>query len=192
MKCFYHPERDAVGLCSQCGKAACQDCMKEVESGILCKGCIARRVKAVEAESRVVAEDRRVTAEKARKRLRTSKVVFGVFFFFGMIIVAVSVVQTLMSGGSRLPSLVPLAIGGLLGAVLVGYYAWSFYWGVPAVWQFVRRMFKGMGCFLVLNPVTWLIVGLFFFMTLVFVGEFYCIFGGGWSQYRKHVKLASE
>jgi len=164
--------------------------MKEVRGGILCKGCIAQRLKAVESENRAVVEDRQATIGHAKKRLRTSKIVFVVFFLFGVFIGLRMLFEAMNSKAPNSPGFFSVLVGGLLGSVVAGYYAWSFYWGVPAVWRFVRRMFQGMGCFLVLNPITWLIVLVVFLMILAFVGEFYCIFGGGWSQYRKCLKTA--
>jgi hypothetical protein len=37
MKCFYHADRDAVGVCKSCQRALCRDCVAEVEKGIACK-----------------------------------------------------------------------------------------------------------------------------------------------------------
>src|SRR5437879_5317744 len=37
MKCFYHSDRDAVGVCKSCQRALCHDCAAEVEKGIACK-----------------------------------------------------------------------------------------------------------------------------------------------------------
>ena len=38
--------------------------------------------------------------------------------------------------------LIEMLIGGPLGALIIGYYAWSFYWGVPAVWNWLRKAFS--------------------------------------------------
>ena len=39
MKCYNHPERDAVGVCVGCGKAAvCKECAVEVDGKIYCAG----------------------------------------------------------------------------------------------------------------------------------------------------------
>lgn len=40
MKCFYHPDREAVAVCSKCGKPLCQECAKEFEGKIYCKDCL--------------------------------------------------------------------------------------------------------------------------------------------------------
>jgi hypothetical protein len=38
MKCFYHPNVDAVGVCKSCGRALCRDCITEVGLSCSCKG----------------------------------------------------------------------------------------------------------------------------------------------------------
>lgn len=38
MKCFYHPNVDAVAVCKSCGRALCHDCSADVSPGIACKG----------------------------------------------------------------------------------------------------------------------------------------------------------
>jgi hypothetical protein len=38
MKCFYHPDVDAVGTCKNCSRGLCPGSLAEVEDGIACKG----------------------------------------------------------------------------------------------------------------------------------------------------------
>lgn len=37
MKCFYHPQRDAVGICKNCQRGVCQDCAAERDGGLACR-----------------------------------------------------------------------------------------------------------------------------------------------------------
>ena len=37
MKCYNHPEIDAVGLCKSCGLGLCHECVSEVGTSISCK-----------------------------------------------------------------------------------------------------------------------------------------------------------
>ena len=39
MKCFFHPEREALGTCTKCGKAVCEECLQERRGRILCPTC---------------------------------------------------------------------------------------------------------------------------------------------------------
>lgn len=46
MKCFNHPERDAVAICNACGKAVCRECGLESEHGIACQQSCAESLSA--------------------------------------------------------------------------------------------------------------------------------------------------
>ena len=37
MKCYYHPEAEAVGTCTQCGKAICEICAVNVAGRLVCQ-----------------------------------------------------------------------------------------------------------------------------------------------------------
>ncbi|MDQ7827210.1 MAG: tetratricopeptide repeat protein [Candidatus Eremiobacteraeota bacterium] len=37
MKCFFHEEKEAVGVCKSCQRGLCKECAVEVEKGIACK-----------------------------------------------------------------------------------------------------------------------------------------------------------
>lgn len=40
MKCYNHPDHEAIGICKACGKALCRDCVHESENVITCgQGC---------------------------------------------------------------------------------------------------------------------------------------------------------
>jgi len=41
MKCYYHPEVEAVATCAECGKAVCQDCSVSVGGKLHCRECLA-------------------------------------------------------------------------------------------------------------------------------------------------------
>ncbi|KUO76726.1 MAG: hypothetical protein APF81_11695 [Desulfosporosinus sp. BRH_c37] len=45
MKCFYHNEHDAVGICKTCNKGICHECAVDVSNGIACKGSCVEEVK---------------------------------------------------------------------------------------------------------------------------------------------------
>ncbi|HTY91940.1 MAG TPA: hypothetical protein VMC84_12260 [Methanocella sp.] len=40
MKCNTHPDVDAVGTCTSCGKAVCADCAAEKDGKVFCKTCV--------------------------------------------------------------------------------------------------------------------------------------------------------
>ena len=45
MKCFNHPQNDAVGICKNCNKGLCKDCLTEVKNGIACTATCVDEVK---------------------------------------------------------------------------------------------------------------------------------------------------
>jgi len=58
MKCWSHPEQDAVAICKSCGKGVCKDCVVDVRGDSYCKACIeSGRVVAVEPSEPTVAEE---------------------------------------------------------------------------------------------------------------------------------------
>ena len=54
MKCYKHNDVDAVGTCTSCGRAICQDCALTVNGKLMCKECTAE--KAAHTGSPVVAD----------------------------------------------------------------------------------------------------------------------------------------
>ncbi|MDX9991913.1 MAG: DUF4190 domain-containing protein [Anaerolineales bacterium] len=40
MKCYYHPETEAIATCTSCGKAICESCSVNVAGKILCQQCL--------------------------------------------------------------------------------------------------------------------------------------------------------
>lgn len=39
MKCANHPDRNALGYCSSCGKALCSECLVRLSTGNFCEAC---------------------------------------------------------------------------------------------------------------------------------------------------------
>jgi TM2 domain-containing membrane protein YozV len=40
MKCYVHPDIDAVGTCANCGKSVCSNCAVDFNGKVTCKSCI--------------------------------------------------------------------------------------------------------------------------------------------------------
>jgi hypothetical protein len=49
MKCFYHPQADAVATCKHCHRGVCRDCAAERSHGIACRDRCEAAVDAVNA-----------------------------------------------------------------------------------------------------------------------------------------------
>lgn len=41
MKCYNHPQTEAVDVCANCGKAICESCLVDVAGHTTCKTCLA-------------------------------------------------------------------------------------------------------------------------------------------------------
>jgi len=41
MNCYYHPDRDVVGMCVSCGKPICLECKVVFKDKLYCNPCIA-------------------------------------------------------------------------------------------------------------------------------------------------------
>lgn len=44
MKCFNHPDIEAVGVCSSCGKAICSNCSMVINNKVTCKSCVEQKI----------------------------------------------------------------------------------------------------------------------------------------------------
>jgi len=47
MKCYYHPDAEAVALCKSCSRALCHECCADVPPGTACANRCEEEVKAV-------------------------------------------------------------------------------------------------------------------------------------------------
>ena len=41
MKCFYHSNNEAIGICTSCGKSVCEECGIQVRGRMICRECLA-------------------------------------------------------------------------------------------------------------------------------------------------------
>lgn len=162
MKCFYHTDRDAVGTCSQCGRACCRECIKDVGGALLCKGCMSLAEVEVTAQEAAEQEE---AVQLARKSIRWSWII------------------TIVLGS--ITAIVPITIiGETRGASLLfvpfAYYAiWSWYWGLKGLgpwWD--EHISKGR------EP------GWPSLIMIYCLAVNYGILGGGIRQYRIHRQIA--
>jgi hypothetical protein len=119
MKCFTHPQNDAVAQCSQCHKGTCSICAHDAEGATLCTSCYTAGL----------------NAEIARAKRNS----VGVWIFTGIItfISAIGAIGSTAQGGAAAILLIPLAFA----------VSWCLYWGCMPVWNGFRRTFAGWGCF---------------------------------------------
>ena len=80
MRCFRHPQSEAVGACKHCFKGVCTDCAKDSGIGIVCSPQCEEEVKSLQA---IVDRSKRVFPLVARTHVRNAILLalFGVAFF---------------------------------------------------------------------------------------------------------------
>ncbi len=104
MKCFYHPEVDAVGLCKGCHRGLCIDCLADVPPGVACRGKCEAEVAAV---NRIVEQSKTAYGKHATAHYRN-----GVcMLLFGGILLLIGLNWALV--GEWTFAWVPLGIGGI-------------------------------------------------------------------------------
>ena len=73
LKCYKHPERDAVGVCVVCGRGICEECAVEVAGKLYCK----------EDVRKIITEEKRAPRRVAS--ITVASVLFYMFGIFGII-----------------------------------------------------------------------------------------------------------
>lgn len=83
MKCYKHPEKDAVGQCKHCYKGICRECSTDLGYGLACKG---DHEKDVEFLNALIENNKKVYAQSPKSALLGNLfyLLMGiVFIFFG-------------------------------------------------------------------------------------------------------------
>jgi uncharacterized membrane protein len=81
MKCFYHPDADAVAICKNCNKGLCSECAVDVGNGIACKN---------NCEDKVIALNKTINLNT--KILKSSTRTFKILSILCLIIGIISLV----------------------------------------------------------------------------------------------------
>jgi hypothetical protein len=79
VRCFNHPDREAIGSCKACSKGLCSDCAVDMEHGLACRG---KHERAVENLHNMVARAAQVqaTSGKVKYAAPIFYAFMGVFF----------------------------------------------------------------------------------------------------------------
>ncbi len=108
MRCFNHPDRDAVGSCKGCSKGLCADCVVDLGHGLACKGV---HEDMVETYNMIIAKNARLHAAAQRNTL-----VAPLFYvFMGLVFLGYS----LFSGEGVTSFLSLIGLGFLVFAAFV-------------------------------------------------------------------------
>ena len=176
MKCFYHPEVDAVGVCSQCSKAGCRDCVEDVGEALLCTACLASYQQAHAQEQQQMAEQRQALMNKAKMRI---------WFGWGAALFG-AIISFIVYDNRQAP--LPL----LLQVPVQAYAMWGFYWGVPRVYSWVKKLLSNVGFELGVSFAAWVMIIAGFCTCLWVVAAVYGCFGGGIYEFYKQNEIAKS
>src|SRR6185295_18389618 len=89
MNCFEHPQKPAVGTCTNCGRGLCKECTTVVEGVLSCRGSCqteTTRKRQLMAKQERAADDRTVvygTAGKMYQQAFAAAALFGLLFVVG-------------------------------------------------------------------------------------------------------------
>ena len=119
MRCFTHPQADAVAQCSQCHKGICTTCAQDVEGATLCSSCF------------------RTGLSEEIARAQRSTVTVWVFTGIVTAIAAIAAFGSISQSGAGAILFIPLAFAA----------SWCLFWGWSPVWNGFRTTFAGWGCF---------------------------------------------
>lgn len=191
MRCFYHPEVDAVGSCRQCGKTACHECISDVGGAMLCRSCIELHQQYVAIDAQQAEAVRQAEVNSAKNRILWSWIVAGLGALFGI----AAAIASVANAANQDPGAPPLPVALILSPVAIifaAYLFWSHYWGIPVVWHWWKSLTSNAGCFILANPILLIfLIACFFYIPLVIAGQ-YGFFGGAIYQYLKYRKIASS
>lgn len=136
MRCFYHPETDAVAQCTSCGKGLCHECAS-IYDPILCSDC-----------AKVIDED---NVKDAKKRLRIIRIMGFIGFIYPC---ALMILPTLASiKNSNFLSFLLSLIGTILITAAFTYIMAS----IPAGWRKVSEYTDKIKFMLWLPIVGWVV-----------------------------------
>jgi hypothetical protein len=141
VKCYNHPDRDAVGTCSVCGQGICEACAVEVAGKLYCKNDVEKGLVSVSA-----LQPPRSAATSATSIFFS---VFAVFAFLtGLVLIYVSgnfasysdIIRTALGSSSSIASITDrisdlLLYLGILSFPIAALDAFAGYW----LWKSSRR-----------------------------------------------------
>lgn len=191
MRCFYHSQLAAVGICAQCTKAACRQCIEDIGGILLCVGCLALRQHQAELEDEAAELDRQGTIRRAQNRIRGSWIVGGIGLVIGIFTGIAQASDEIQRHDMEGLSLLVLPLIVVLHIILGGYIFWSMYWGIPVVWGWTRSFVRNFEMPSInVSFAVWVIL-LSCCISLPFsVAIYYSVFGGGIYQYFKFRRIA--
>lgn len=192
MKCFYHPQLDAVGTCARCRKTACRQCIEDVGGALLCAGCLSLHQQDAQAEQQAVALDREAAIQRAKNRIRWSWIVGGIGLVFGIFPGVLQGTEAVNKNDLGALAVVVLPLILIFFVVLSGYLFWSMFWAVPVVWGWTKKFVGSFGLPAIeASWPIWIILLSCCISLPLSIAIYYGVFGGGIYQYFKYRAIAA-
>lgn len=85
MKCYNHPDRDAVAYCSVCGRALCKECCDK-HSPIMCDGCFEDEQRRLKEEAESEAQENERRERQIEKNMKRGFIETTVFMVLGLLL----------------------------------------------------------------------------------------------------------
>jgi len=162
MRCYNHPEVDAVGTCVSCNRAVCSECGIEVQGKLMCRECLAAGRTATQVSSDITDNDKMMAllayvigvvvpliillSETGKRRLfqryhAVHSLILSAILFFVTLLVGctIGLVLELLTAGLGTCCLLPLMIAPYGIAVYYGIQAYQGkYVEIPLITDFAR------------------------------------------------------
>ncbi len=116
MRCYRHPDREAIGVCSSCFKAVCPECAKERSGKIICVECEQKLENSIKEK---IIDTHKMHREQKRSIMEVIKTLY---------------LDKLFEGRPDLPKMelkysdivVPVFLGGFIAGILAGIPIFNF------------------------------------------------------------------
>lgn len=118
MRCFTHPQTEAVAQCSQCQKGICTICATNIEGATLCSSCCETGLR--------------------EEITHAQRSIVGVWVFTGVI--------TAITAIGAFGSIAQVGAVAILFIPLLFAISWCLFWGWSPVWNGFSRAFAGWSC----------------------------------------------
>jgi len=119
LKCVNHPERDSIGICSNCSKGVCIYCRTVIEGKGYCPSCAENAAKVISVNKDRPAAETSISPSLEKAQLRKTA---AIYIICGFITLVLSGVISVYSGEGGL--IILWVIFWITGAIL-----WVFGWG---------------------------------------------------------------
>lgn len=79
MHCYYHQDKEAVGVCKSCSKGLCPECAVDVGKGLACRGHCEEEVRQVVAliDHNIKLSPKAAQMLESNKKVRSSAAIFN-------------------------------------------------------------------------------------------------------------------